>query len=75
MRLLTLSNEDIVEYIESFDRESKAIKQELFKICWYMRGSISYDDAVFLSYEDREMINKLIKDNLETTKESGLPFI
>jgi hypothetical protein len=39
-----------------------------------MRGSITYDDAVMLSFEDRNIINKIIKDNLETTKESGLPF-
>ena len=39
-----------------------------------MRGSISYEDAVYLSFDDRDMINKIIKDNLETTKESGLPF-
>lgn len=39
-----------------------------------MRGSISYDDAVMLSFEDRKAISKIVKDNLETTKESGLPF-
>jgi DNA-binding PucR family transcriptional regulator len=71
---LTLTNEEIVEWIESFDKDAKAIKKELFSICWYMRGSITYDDAVMLSYEDRTMISKLIKDNLEVTKESGLPF-
>jgi hypothetical protein len=71
---LTLSNLEIAEYLDSFEKDSKALKQELLKICWYMRGSISYDDAVCLSYEDRTMINSIIKDNLETTKESGLPF-
>jgi hypothetical protein len=27
-----------------------------------------------LSFSEREMINKIVKDNLETTKKSGLPF-
>jgi hypothetical protein len=27
-----------------------------------------------LSYEDRVIIGKIIERNLETTKESGLPF-
>jgi hypothetical protein len=71
---LTLTNEEIVEWLDSLDKDAKAIKKELFSICWYMRGSITYDDAVMLSYEDRSMISKLIKDNLEVTKESGLPF-
>lgn len=39
-----------------------------------MRGGVSYDEAHFLSYEDREIIGKIIKENLNTTKESGLPF-
>lgn len=71
---MSLSNEEIVELLDQLDKDSKAIKQDLLTSCWYMRGSISYDDAMMLSHEDRLMINKLIKDNLETTKESGLPF-
>lgn len=39
-----------------------------------MRGSISYEDAVMLSFEDREVISKIIKDNLETTEKTRLPF-
>ena len=43
-------------------------------MCWFMRGSISYDDAMMLSYEDRQIVSRIIKDNLETTEKSGLPF-
>ncbi len=39
-----------------------------------MRGGITLDDAFVLSVEDREIIADIIKDNLETTKKSGLPF-
>lgn len=39
-----------------------------------MRGGLSYDDAMMLSYEDRKIISDIIKENLDTTKESGLPF-
>jgi hypothetical protein len=55
--------------------EAKAIKKDLLQTCWYMRGSITYDDAMMLSVEERNLINDIIKSNLETTKESGLPFI
>ena len=41
---------------------------------WYMRGGLSYDHALQLSVGERKLINKLIKENLETTKKSGLPF-
>jgi len=39
-----------------------------------MRGSISYSEMFELDYKEREMINKIIEDNLETTKKSSLPF-
>jgi len=71
---LTLSNEEIVEQLNKFDKETKALKHNLLKMCWYMRGGLTYDDAMMLCYQDREIINNIIEKNLETTKESGLPF-
>jgi len=71
---LTLTNEEIAELLDSYDKESKALRKDLLQLCWYMRGSVSYDEAFMLSPDDREIIAKIIKENLETTKESGLPF-
>jgi hypothetical protein len=39
-----------------------------------MRGSITIEQAFQLDFENREIINNIITENLETTKESGLPF-
>ena len=39
-----------------------------------MRGGITYDEAMALSFNEREIINKIIKGNIETTQKSGLPF-
>lgn len=39
-----------------------------------MRGGLSYDDSMLLGRTERELINNIIKDNLETTKKSKLPF-
>lgn len=39
-----------------------------------MRGGVTLDEAYYLSYEDKEIIGKIIKENLNVTKESGLPF-
>ena len=74
MRLLYLDLEEIKKFLEQYDRDTKAIKDELFRICWYMRGGVNIAEAYMLSYEDRNIIAKIIESNLETTKESGLPF-
>jgi hypothetical protein len=56
------------------EKETKAMRDDVLRICWYMRGSISYSDGMMLSRTDQILINKIIKDNMETTKKSGLPF-
>jgi hypothetical protein len=71
---LTLDREQVVEYIERLDKETKAIRNEALKFTWFMRGGVSYEEAMFLSQQERELIGEIIKSNMETTKESGLPF-
>lgn len=43
-------------------------------MAWYMRGGLTYEQAMQMSVTERNLINELIKSNLETTKKSGLPF-
>ena len=71
---MALSNEDIVTLLDQMDKETKAMRDDVLRICWYMRGSISYSDGMMLLRTDQILINKIIKDNMETTKKSGLPF-
>jgi hypothetical protein len=56
------------------ENEGKTVKQELFKICWFMRGGVTYQEALHMSNEERGIISDIIKDNLETTKKTGQPF-
>jgi hypothetical protein len=71
---LVLDIDGINELVKDYELESKAIKDELFRICWYMRGGVTYSESLMLGREEREIISKIIEKNLETTKESGLPF-
>lgn len=64
---------EILLLAKSMDKEAKAIKKEVLKMCWYMRG-LSYSEGMTLSWDEREIVGEIIKENLETTKKSGLPF-
>jgi hypothetical protein len=55
------------------DKEARAIKKDIMKLCWYMRG-LSYSEGMHLSWEDRDIIGEIIKENLEVTKKTNLPF-
>ena len=39
-----------------------------------MRGGITYEEAMQMSQEERAIIDDIVKENLDTTKKSGLPF-
>ena len=74
LRLLSLDNESITRMLEDFDKDSKALKKSIYKLCWGMRGGVTLDEAYQLSYQDREIIFKIIEDNIKTTNETGLPY-
>ena len=71
---MNIDQEHIEGLLTQYDKESKAVKEEILKLCWFMRGGITYDDAMLLSQDERNIIGKIIDDNMETTKKSGLPF-
>ena len=56
------------------ETESKAIKNNAIRYAWYMRGGASYEDILNMSSFERNSLGKLIEENLDTTKKSGLPF-
>jgi len=60
--------------VDGMEKETKSIKQESLKLAWYMRGGLSYTEAMHLSMEERDIISDIIKDNMETTKKTKMPF-
>jgi hypothetical protein len=69
-----LDSNEISKWVDQMEKESREIKQEALKMVWYMRGGLSYEAALNLSPDERTTVSKIIADNLETTKKSGLPF-
>jgi len=71
---LSLDNENIVKLLSDYDSEIKALKKELLKMCWFMRGGLTYDQALELGTQERKIIAEIIKDNLDVSKKTGQPF-
>lgn len=70
---MPLDLEGINQVVQEYDNEAKALKEEIFKICWFMRGA-SFTEAFALTFEDRQIIAKIVEGNMEITKETGHPF-
>ena len=62
------------DLIDRMDQEADNLRRQGLRMSWYMRGGATYDDIMNMSHSERTMIGELIKDNLETTKTSRLPF-
>jgi hypothetical protein len=56
------------------DKEVIEIRREALRMAWYMRGGCTYDQILNLGSAERRIIGEIVKDNMETTKKSGLPF-
>lgn len=65
-----------MDYLKSLDSEAKGIKDEIFRLSWYMRGGVTAHELFYnFSYEDRTIINEIVKDNIDLTKKTGLNLI
>jgi hypothetical protein len=71
---LTLTLSEIDQEIKILENESKALRKELYKIAWFMRGALNIEQCYMIDLSDIEIFSEIIKENLETTKESNLPF-
>jgi len=60
--------------VADYEGEVKSIKKNILKMCWYMRGGVTYSELMDMSVTERNIIGKIIEDNLETTKKSGMAF-
>ncbi len=60
--------------IKQLEQDVLEIKTELYKLCWYMRGGVNICDSYELSFDDRNIIAGIIKENLEITKKTQMPF-
>jgi hypothetical protein len=71
---LYLDIDGINKLSQEYENDTKALREELFRLSWYMRGGLSFSEAFMLTVEDRELLSKIIEGNLETTQKQGIPF-
>lgn len=72
--LLKAKPDAIEKLIENYEKQVEEIKSGALSMAWYMRGGVSYEDILNMSFNEREQINKIIESNLEVTKKSQMPF-
>ena len=73
--MITAGPSEVAEYFEEMASDARDIKKQVIEICWYMRGSVTHDQAWQLTYEDKKLISEFIKENQEKYKGSMNPVV
>ncbi len=70
---MSLPPEELLDLINTYERESKGLKEQIADICYFMQGGVEWDSAWGMSFEDREIliktINKRLKEQNPNAKE------
>jgi hypothetical protein len=66
--------QSIAGYVNELDQEANSIRSNNLRLAWHMRGGITYDQVMQLSPSERGMISDIVKENIETTKKTNLPW-
>ena len=69
-----MGDSDIVNYLKDLESQSKNLKMELLRACWYMRGGVRCKKHSICHQKNVPYWGNLVKENMETTKKSGQPF-
>lgn len=74
MILLPMTTDQMEKYTNDMVKQVNSIEENAIRMSWYMRGGVTYNDIINMSFKQTEMINSVIDANLETTKKTKMPF-
>ena len=74
MTLLNSTPEQVDELLLGMAAGLEAIIKEAAEICWFMRGSITWSDAMRLTHKEKLVITKVIRENIERSEKAGVPM-
>jgi len=74
-KLVKLTDQDIMNEMGRMGNETKELANELLKMIWFMRGSISYEEAWNLTSHEKQCIGKIIESNIDISKKINHPII
>ncbi len=76
MRLLSTNDPRVIAgIIEGLHKETRAMFDQISEICWYMRGGMSREEVLNMSYLERQSVMKLIETNIKRVNDTRLPLL
>lgn len=75
--MLTITPDSGVEKLaKDYEDSVKSTKFTIYKLAWYLRGGVDAHKLMNdTDLEDIEIINKVVEENIDSTKKTGMPLI
>lgn len=71
-----MDDDEIMALAETFEKDIQATKDLAYRVAWYMRGGVSVENYLYeMDLADREILQKIIKENVENTKNAKMPLL
>jgi len=70
-----LPPEQLGDLIDSYVKDSVALKEQMADICYFMRGGVEWNTAWGMSYEDREIMIKIINKRIKEQNPGGKEYM
>lgn len=71
--LKTGTQEDKVKMFKQLTGEARALISTIIELVYYMRGAISYNEMMEMSYPERQLVAEFIEKRLEHEKNNPYP--
>lgn len=65
---------EIKEMIDRMQSESRALIKSLVNLVYFMRGSISYDQMMWMTFAEREVVKDFLDERFEIEKNRTNPI-
>lgn len=54
-----------IKYIKKLQKEAELIIEDVVTLIYYMRGAVSYTEAMYMTYAERRIIDEFLKKRFE----------
>lgn len=65
MTLKTGSQQEIIDMFQNMRRDIRNTIKSVITLVYFMRGSVSYNDMMNMTFVEREMVSDFISERLE----------
>jgi hypothetical protein len=59
------TNADKVQYIKGLQKEATRIVEGVVSLIYYMRGAVSYTEAMYMTYAERQIMSDFLEQRFE----------